>query len=43
MIGLNEFMNTILIQIIYKMRKHWDVLDNAKLFGESLCQVENDY
>ena len=28
---------------LYIEKKYWDVLDKANLFGENLCQGENDY
>ena len=28
---------------LYMEKKFWDVLDNAKIVGESLCQGKNDY
>jgi len=28
---------------LYIEKKHWDVLDKAKLVGEELCQDKNDY
>ena len=28
---------------LYIEKKHWDVLDKAKLVGEELCEGKNDY
>ena len=28
---------------LYIEKKHWDVLDKAKLVGEDLCEGKNDY
>ena len=40
--GLKGIIFTVAIQTLCILKKHWDVLDEAKLVGENLCQGHSD-
>ena len=45
--GINGFYDNSIYygdtDSLYIEKKHWDVLDKAKLVGKNLCQAKNDY